>query len=107
MAGSLLVLDHITSNTIMHLPIAWIAKYAKEEYDMFVMVDRAHGLFSLPLYMGTTWSTGRAEGGNSGHVNIYLTSVQKWFSSPCSVALLFCANPDVRDTVLARPAVIS
>merc|ERR1719401_197235 len=42
-----------------------------------------------------------------GHVDIYLTNAHKWFSSPRGAALLFCANPEIRNTILSRPAVIS
>jgi hypothetical protein len=45
--GSLLILDHITSNTAIHTPISAIAKYAKEEYGMIMVVDGAHGLLGL------------------------------------------------------------
>ena len=50
--GSLLILDHITSNTAIHIPIIAIAKHAKEVYGMIIVVDGAHGLLSLPLNMG-------------------------------------------------------
>jgi len=109
-AGSLLILDHITSNTAIHLPIASIAKYAKEEYGMIVAVDGAHALLGLPLNMGSTLSTGNSqedEEGGRGYVDIYLTNAHKWFSSPRGAALLFCANPKIRDTILAQPAVVS
>ena len=108
-AGSLLILDHITSNTAIHLPITAIAKYAKEEYGMVVAVDGAHALLSLPLDMGSILSTGNSSqhGEKSGYVDIYLTNAHKWFSSPRGAALLFCANPEIRDTILAQPAVVS
>ena len=103
--GSLLILDHITSNTAIHMPICAIAKYAKEEYDMTVVVDGAHSLLSLPLDMSTILSTGEAD--TCGHVDVYLTNANKWFSSPRGAALLFCTNPEIRETILAQPAVIS
>jgi len=31
----------------------------------------------------------------------------KWFSSPRGAALLFCADPEIRDKILSQPAVIS
>jgi len=61
LAGSLLILDHITSNTAIHLPIHDIAKHAKEKYGMIVAVDGAHALLSLPLDMGSLLSTTRGE----------------------------------------------
>ena len=103
--GSLLILDHITSNTAIHMPICAIAKYAKEEYGMIVVVDGAHSLLSLPLDMNKILSTGEDDSG--GHVDVYLTNAHKWLSSPRGAAVLFCNNPEIRDTILAQPAVIS
>ncbi|KAL7533782.1 hypothetical protein ACHAXR_005444 [Thalassiosira sp. AJA248-18] len=108
-AGSLLVLDHITSNTAIRLPIAAIAKYAKEEYGMVVAVDGAHALLGLPLDMGSILSnsSSQQQQGDSGYVDIYLTNAHKWFSSTRGAALLFCANDEIRDTILAQPSVVS
>lgn len=106
-AGSLLILDHITSNTALHLPIDAIAKHAKEEHGMTVVVDGAHALLGLPLDMGSILSTGNDSRGAGGHVDVYLTNAHKWFSSPRGAALLFCADPEIRDGVLDRPAVVS
>ena len=107
-AGSLLILDHITSNTAIRLPISSIAKYAKEEHGMVVVVDGAHALWSLPLDLGSLLSPSDSDGcGGGGHVDAYLTNCHKWFSSPRGAAFVFCADPKVRDTILSRPAVIS
>ena len=106
-SGSLLILDHITSNTAIHVPISSIAKYAKEEYGMVVAVDGAHALLSLPLDMGSLLSTSCEGGESGGYVDIYLTNAHKWFSSPRGAAMLFCANPEIRETILAQPAVVS
>jgi hypothetical protein len=72
--GSLLILDHITSNTAIHVPINSIARYAKEEYGMIVVVDGAHGLLGLPLDLGSILSTGNHLPDENGHVDIYLTN---------------------------------
>ena len=104
--GSLLILDHITSNTAIHTPINAIAKYAKEEYGMFVVVDGAHSLLSLPLDMSTTLSSSSTTK-NEGYADIYLTNCHKWLSSPRGVATLFCTNEEIRDTILSQPAVVS
>jgi len=101
--GSMLILDHITSNTAVHFPIAAIAKYAKEEYGMICVVDGAHGLLGLPLDMGRLLS----KGGDSGYIDVYLTNAHKWFSSPRGAALMFSADPTIRDSILKQPAVIS
>ena len=111
-AGSLLLLDHITSNTAIRLPISSIAKHAKEEHGMIVAVDGAHALWSLPLDVCALLSAGPRgsddrHGGGGGYVDAYLTNCHKWFSSPRGAALLFCADPEMRETLLSRPAVIS
>ena len=31
----------------------------------------------------------------------------KWFSSPRCAAMLFCTNPEIRETILAQPSVVS
>ena len=76
-----MILDHITSNTAIQLPISSIAKYAKEEHGMIVVVDRAHALWSLPLDMGALLSLsdsdGRRKRGGGGHVDAYLTNCHK------------------------------
>jgi len=109
-AGSLLILDHITSNTAIKLPISSIAKHAKEEHGMIVVVDGAHALWSLPLDVGAVLSAGPRGGSGchgGGYVDAYLTNCHKWFSSPRGAALLFCADPEIRGTILSTPAVIS
>ena len=106
--GSILILDHITSNTAIHMPISAIAKYAKEQYGMIVVVDGAHGLLGLDLDMCKILDSGdKDDSCFSGYVDIYLTNAHKWFSSPRGAALMFCANPSLRETMLRRPAVVS
>jgi len=120
--GSLLILDHITSNTAIHIPIIAIAKHAKEVYGMIIVVDGAHGLLSLPLNMGTLLSSDKSSyssseesnnqqqqqgGGFGGNIDIYITNCHKWFSSPRGAAYLFCVNRTIQSTILAQPAVIS
>lgn len=104
LAGSLLIFDHITSNTAIHTPVLSLAKYAKEEYGMIVAVDGAHSLLSLPLDMSTILSDG--SDGQEG-VDIFLTNCQKWFSSPRGAAALFCSNTAIQETILRQPAVVS
>lgn len=104
LTGSLLILDHITSNTAIHMPILSLAKYAKEEYGMIVAVDGAHSLLGLPLDMSCILSDGTD--GREG-VDIYLTNCHKWFSSPRGAAALFCSNTHIKETILSQPAVVS
>lgn len=108
LSGSLLILDHISSNTAIHTPISAIAKYVKEEYGMLVVVDGAHGLLGLNLDMCKILTSGnRSDNCFSGYVDVYLTNAHKWFSSPRGAAVMFCANPSIRETILRQPAVVS
>lgn len=104
LVDSLLILDHITSNTAIHIPILSLAKYAKEEYGMKVAVDGAHSLLSLPLDMSKILSDYSDE---KDGVDIYLTNCHKWFSSPRGAAALFCSNTHIQETILRQPAVVS
>jgi len=105
--GSLLILDHITSNTAIHTPINAIAKHAKEEYGMLVCVDGAHSLLSLSLDMSAILSSFSSTTKNEGYADVYLTNCHKWLSSPRGVAAMFCTNKEIRDTLLSQPAVVS
>lgn len=104
--GSLLILDHITSNTAIHTPISSIAKYAKEEYGMVVAVDGAHGLLGLNLDMSEILNSGGNDA-SLGFVDVYVTNAHKWFSSPRGAAVMFSTNPFIRETILRQPAVVS
>jgi isopenicillin-N epimerase len=104
LAGSLLILDHITSNTAIHTPILSLAKYAREEYGMVSVVDGAHSLLSLPLDIPNILSDG--SDGQEG-IDIYLTNCHKWFSAPRGAAALFCSNTHIQETILRQPAVVS
>jgi isopenicillin-N epimerase len=104
LAGSLLILDHITSNTAIHTPIMSLAKYAKEEYEIIVAVDGAHSLLSLPLDMPNILS---GDSDIKEGVDVYLTNCHKWFSSPRGAAALFCSNTHIQETILRQPTVVS
>ncbi|KAL7449786.1 hypothetical protein ACHAWC_001806, partial [Mediolabrus comicus] len=104
LTGSLLILDHITSNTAIHTPIKTLSKYAREEYDMVTVVDGAHSLLSLPLDISNILSDGND--GQEG-IDIYLTNCHKWFSAPRGAAALFCSNTHIQETILRQPAVVS
>ncbi|KAL7448745.1 hypothetical protein ACHAWC_000888, partial [Mediolabrus comicus] len=103
LAGSLLILDHITSNTAIHTPIKSLSKYAREEYGMVTVVDGAHSLLSLPLDIPNILSDDCSGEG----IDIYLTNCHKWFSAPRGAAALFCSNTHIQETILRQPAVVS
>jgi hypothetical protein len=56
--GLLLILNHITSNLTIQLPISSITRHVKEEHGMIVAVDGAHVLWSLPLDVGACHAHG-------------------------------------------------
>ena len=116
-------------HTAIHVPICSIAKYDKEEYEMIVAVDRAliknqsyhfqhshscayfhprqltslaHSLLSLTLDMGTMLSPVVAHRWRwwiCQHVSD--KNAHKWFRAR-DVYLLFCADHEIRDTILAQ-----
>ena len=95
----LLVLDHTTSNTAMTMPIMEIAQFAKQEYgdQVQVLVDGAHGLLAQKVDLQAF----------SPFIDYYVSNGHKWLSCPRGVGMLYCSQPDLRNTVLAEPAIIS
>ncbi|KAI2507712.1 cysteine desulfurase [Fragilaria crotonensis] len=93
--GTLFIIDHTTSNTALNLPVERLAKRAKEA-GMLTLVDGAHGLLAQDIDFDQLPS-----------VDIYLSNGHKWLSCPRGVAFLYCANEEIRETILRKPAVIS
>ena len=89
----LLVIDHVTSHTAIHLPLMDILAMARDR-NIPVLVDGAHGPGNLPLEMrayvaaGLTW---------------YVGNCHKWLCSAKSAGFLW-THPDWRGSV--RPPVI-
>lgn len=94
---TLLILDHITSNTALKVPIQKIAKIAKE-YGIKVLVDGAHGLLIQDLNMKELSASG---------IDFYVANAHKWMSSPRGAAFLYCDSEELRNSILRLPAVIS
>ena len=65
---------------------------------MLVLVDGAHGLLAndVDLNKMATWG-----------VDFYVTNGHKWMATPRGVAMLYCPDEGLRETVLRQPAVIS
>ena len=97
LSGGLLVLDHITSNTAMLMPIERLAQIAKRE-KMLVAVDGAHGLLSLDLNMRCLSKNG---------IDFYVTNAHKWLSCPRGAAILHCNDSALQESILRQPAIIS
>ena len=93
--NALLILDHTTSNTALTMPIERLAQIGKE-HGMIVLVDGAHGLLAQPVDFADLPS-----------VDIYISNGHKWLSCPRGVAMMYCPNEELRETILRRPAVFS
>ncbi|CAB9515988.1 Cysteine desulfurase [Seminavis robusta] len=101
----LLVLDHTTSNTAINMPIEEIASHVKQTYDNIqVAVDGAHGLLAQKVDLEAYCGPG---GTTSNNIDYYVANGHKWLSCPRGVGMLFCPDADLRETVLAEPAIIS
>lgn len=103
-----IILDQITSNTAVHLPVRAIAASCKSiNPQMKVAVDAAHALFSqdISIHRSRTQSdTPSVLHEDFEHVDYWLTNAHKWFSTPKGAALLW-VNP--RTVHELHPAVVS
>lgn len=79
-----LVLDHITSNTALTLPILDIAAAARAAGVAWVVVDGAHALGAVPLDAALLASAG---------ITHYVTNAHKWYCAPRGVAVLYVPEP--------------
>lgn len=92
------VLDHVTSNTALTMPIERIARSIKEKYrNSFVVVDGAHGMLAQEIDLKILFETG---------IDVYLSNGHKWLSAPRGVAFLATAS-DLSSSILRYPAVQS
>ena len=111
----LVVLDHITSNTAMVLPVVEIASICKSHGAM-VVIDAAHSLFTedVSIYprkvdMGTRSSPSSEESAQPGkHISdvadIWIGNCHKWLCSPKGAAFMWI-SPRISHRI--RPAIIS
>ncbi|CAE7029039.1 unnamed protein product [Symbiodinium sp. CCMP2592] len=80
---SLVILDAIPSNAPFVLPLREaVALCRAKAPEAFVMVDAAHGLFSLPL---------KLTGPSAVPVDALVTNCHKWFCGPKGTAVLYVA----------------
>ena len=89
-----LLIDHMTSNTAIELPVSDIASACADK-GIVVAVDGAHYLLNLHV-------DAQALGRNG--VSYFVTNTHKWFCSPKGAAIMWVA-PSVRERV--RPLVLS
>jgi selenocysteine lyase/cysteine desulfurase len=94
--NAILILDHTTSNTAINMPVESLSKIAKEK-NMLVLVDGAHGILAQDLTLNETSMPG---------VDFYLGNGHKWLSCPRGVGFMY-SKPELQDTILRLPAVIS
>jgi selenocysteine lyase/cysteine desulfurase len=93
---ALLVLDHTTSNTAVNMPIESLSKIAKER-NMIVLVDGAHGILAQELSLNQS---------SIPDVDFYVGNGHKWLSCPRGIGFMY-SKPELQDTILRAPAVIS
>lgn len=93
----LVVIDHVTSNTALSLPIQQIARAVKSASDgrALVAVDGAHSLFSQRVQLSDL----------AADVDFWLTNAHKWFCAGKGAALLWL-SPRL-EAMTMKPLVIS
>ena len=96
-APSVVVLDHITSNTALRLPLAQLAELIKTHGPSTrVVVDGAHGLLQTEVDMAELRAAG---------VSYYAANCHKWMCSAKSVGVLWAAGDEEKECI--EPVVIS
>jgi selenocysteine lyase/cysteine desulfurase len=103
------ILDHVTSNTALTMPLTPLAKHIKERLsNVLVVVDGAHGLLAHDVDL--TRLFGPPDTTSAGGIDVYVTNAHKWFGAPRGVAFM-AVNPQLSTeriaSLLERPAVIS
>lgn len=88
----LALLDHITSQTAMIMPLASLGEELRKR-DVLVLVDGAHGPGMLPLKLSQL------------PVDFYTGNCHKWVCSPKGSALLYVRDPNAKEQI--RPTSIS
>lgn len=99
----LVVIDHITSNTAMELPIIELAKACKE-VGAIVVIDAAHSLFSQNVSIYPRKNKENNELFISDVADYWLTNAHKWLCSPKGSAFMW-VSPNRSN--MTRPAIIS
>jgi selenocysteine lyase/cysteine desulfurase len=114
----LVVLDHITSNTALELPIIDMAKAVKQiAPNALVCVDAAHTMFTLPVDIYQTATADNADedtpSSSNGNGNISISNVvdfwisngHKWLAAPKGIAFMWISPKCMQEGV--RPVIVS
>jgi len=105
----MIVLDHITSNTAIILPIHKIAKACKQKNpQLIVIIDAAHSLFSQSIQLmkkddNNTTITTNEDDSLSQYIDFWLTNGHKWLSSCKGSAVMWISSRIVH----LRPTIVS
>ena len=102
----LLVLDSVTSNTAIKLPVGRIARAVRAHRDdsnLMIIADAAHSL-QADAHIKLPGTAGASEGCGLDGVDGWLTNGHKWACMPKGAAFLW-AGPRLREVL--RPAVVS
>lgn len=100
----LVVIDHITSNTALLMPVMQLASICKER-GALVVVDAAHCLFSQPIQLRLFSKDIDPRPSLSEVADAWLTNGHKWLCAPKGCAFMWF-NPRTLGAFL-RPAVVS
>jgi len=106
----LVILDHITSNTALVLPIKSLATACRSA-GAVVVVDAAHTLFNQPVHLYRTLhdlysinNKNNSSIGVANYADIWITNCHKWLCSPKGAAFMWLSP---RVIYQMRPAIIS
>lgn len=108
--SKVIIIDHITSNTAIQLPVREIAQLCKQSNPAItVVVDAAHSLFSQHISIHQSSTSINSTKTNDIHsdfkyVDFWLTNAHKWMSAPKGAALMW-VNP--RTVEYLHPAIVS
>mgnify|MGYP003387206284 CR=1 FL=1 len=88
---SILLLDSITSNTAIAMPIKEICRQCRAvNPDIIIIIDGAHALFTVPIYLGDrSEEEEQEEESLSSLIDIYITNNHKWMCSTKGSGLLW------------------
>ena len=102
----LIVIDHITSNTALEMPVERLGRLVKTyNSDITVVIDAAHSLFSQTMSINGS-STGASSNTSNLHsfCDYWITNTHKWLCNNKGCAYLW-VNPKQMGKV--RPLVVS
>ena len=96
--SKVIIIDQITSNSALELPVMQIASICKAK-GILVIVDAAHALFTIPSSLPLPAIDREA------NIDVWLTNGHKWLCAAKGCAFMWVNPITMRDSL--RPAIIS